>query len=314
MTHTMRALLQLPFDTFYTNANAIDSFFPVSLILIGCEAVLLAIALIQLIRFLALPNIYLKKIIHVLIAAQLIASIAQLVDMSKFLGIDYQPFILFSVQEAAFVFSGLAYFTVLLFWIDFNCKLRSAGPGIRFLQTNTFAILILLFAITYLAACVGLHYLYVDTIEQGWKLSFHIIWWHLGLYCIITPLQLYYAYCIHTSLEMFYFTYSHSFDKTKKILLAVNFCFVLRTVSIGSFIALYYCSDHSIEKHLTSWPAFIFFYILDQILPSSIFMFLLRKSPKQHQLNKLEYLHTGKEAPNNPSASCSFTPPGTCRP
>jgi hypothetical protein len=144
-TNTMRSLLQLPFDTFYTNANAIDSFFPVSLILLCCEAILLGIAIVQLFRFAFLPNIYLKKIIHVLIAFQLIGmfargtkggkgegreqenirrerlkfvigSITQLIDMSKFLGIDYQPFILFSVQEAAFVFSGLAYFTVLLFW------------------------------------------------------------------------------------------------------------------------------------------------------------------------------------------------------
>eukprot|EP00026_Physarum_polycephalum_P009078 Phypoly_transcript_09189.p1 GENE.Phypoly_transcript_09189~~Phypoly_transcript_09189.p1 ORF type:complete len:240 (+),score=10.95 Phypoly_transcript_09189:54-773(+) len=214
---TLRVLLQLPFETFYTNANAIDSFVPVSLVLLSCEAVLLLIALIQLVRFLLQPNIFLKKIIHVLIACQLAASIVQLVDMSKFLGIDYKPFILFSVQEAAFVCSGLAYFTVLLFWVDFNCKLRSAGPGITFLQTKTFAALIFLFAAIYISCCFAFHFYYVETIDQGWRLSFQIIWWHLGLYSILTPLQLYYAYSIHTSLELFYFTYSHSFDKTKKV-------------------------------------------------------------------------------------------------
>ena len=123
-----------------------------------------------------------------------LASIAQLVDMSKFLSITYPPYILFSIQEAAFVFSGLAYFTVLLFWykaihpplllllllpplhnmmivnlynrVDFNYKLRSAGPGIKFLQTNTFATLVFLFALSYISACVGFHYYHVETIEQ----------------------------------------------------------------------------------------------------------------------------------------------------
>jgi len=286
-----------------------DSVVPVSLVLMCAEAILLGVAIIQFIRFIALPNIFLKKIIYALIGLQLAASIVQLIDTSKFLGINYKPFILFSVQEAAFVFSGLAYFMVLLFWIDFNFKLRSAGRGIKFLQTNSFAVLIFLIAAFYIIACFLFHYYYVDTIEQGWRLSFQIIWWHLGLYCILTPLQLYYAYCIHTSLEMFYFTYSHSFDKTKKILLAVNFCFILRTTAIITFIAIFYCTDHTAQHHLTSWPAYIFFYLLDQILPSSIFMFLLRKSPKQHQVNKLEYLHSGKGHPS-PSASCSFAPPG----
>lgn len=69
---SVRALLQLPFDKFYTNTNAIDSFFPVSLVLIGVEAILLGFTIIQLVRFLSMPNIYLKKIIHVLIGLQLI--------------------------------------------------------------------------------------------------------------------------------------------------------------------------------------------------------------------------------------------------
>jgi hypothetical protein len=312
MTSLNRALLQLPFETFYTHADAIDSFFPVSLVLIFGEAILLGVALIQLIRFVSLPNIHLKKIIHLLIACQLIASITQLLDMSKFLGVQYQPFILFSVQEAAFIFSALAYFTVLLFWIDFNFKLRSAGPGIPFLQSRTFALLIFLFAACYIGACVAFHYLFAETVEEGWRLSFQIIWWHLAFYCIVTPAQLYYSYSIHNSLEMFYFTYSHSFDKTKKILHAVNFCFVLRTCSITAFVLLYNFSTQSSQGHLTSWPAFIFFYILDQTLPASIFIFLLRKNPRQSQANKLEYLHSsGKENIN--SASCTFTP-GTCRP
>jgi len=285
-TPTLRTLLQLPFESFYSNRNALDSYIPSSMIVLLLEGILLCIALVQLLRFCYLPNIYLKKIIHVLIACQLIASISQVIDMSKFLGIEYEPYILFSVQESSFMFSGLAFLTVLLFWVDFNWKLRSAGPGISFLQSATFAILVFMFSICYIGAFIALQYYYVADVHEGWKLSFKIIWWHLGFYCFITPVQLYYTYRIYKTLGQYYFTYSHSFDKTKKILQAVNFCFVLRTCSIITFIVLYHYSENTEEVYLATWPAFICFYILDQILPASIFMFLLRKSPKP----KLEYL------------------------
>jgi len=298
---TSRRVLQLPFESFYT--SDIITLIP-NVMLIALEAILLAISCIQIIRFCHCPNIFLKKIIHMLIACQLIASIAFELDIGRVLGIHFQPFILFTIQEATFLFSGLAYFTVFLFWVDFNTKVKSPGPGIKFLQTNLFAILIFLFSSCYIGGFAVLNYYYGHTITQGWRLSFKIIWWHLGYYCIITPMQLYYSYKIHKSLDKFYYSYTHSFSKTKKILWAVNFCFILRTLSIITFVGLYHFTTHSEEVFLSTWPAFICFYIIDQILPASIFMFLLRKAPKEHAISegKLAYLHS-----NNIDASMTMT-------
>lgn len=50
--------------------------------------------------------------------------------------------------------------------LDFNAKVRSPGPGIKFLQTNAFGFIIFGFAIGYIIAFGALDYWFIDTIEE----------------------------------------------------------------------------------------------------------------------------------------------------
>jgi len=97
----------------------------VTLGLLSIECIILFICLFQLLRFiLNCPGrLYLKKVVHALIALEMLVCMLQAVNIPSF----YEEFL----HEATFIFCSLIYFNVLLFWYDFYCKL-SKGEGITF--------------------------------------------------------------------------------------------------------------------------------------------------------------------------------------
>jgi len=245
----------------------------VTLGLLSIECIILFICLFQLLRFiLNCPGrLYLKKVVHALIALEMLVCMLQAVNIPSF----YEEFL----HEATFIFCSLIYFNVLLFWYDFYCKL-SKGEGITFLRKRLFLVCIALYIILHIGAFITTQY--VAFPQQPWRLPPYVVWYHLAFYTCIMLGIFYVAARISGSIcGLFFNVRKRFFKKTAKLLSVVGCCFVIRFLGTLLFVFLHH-NPTAVPPFWETQPGFVMIYMCDRIIPVVVFMILMRKLPSSN--------------------------------
>jgi len=242
----------------------------ITLSLLSIECTILLICIYQLWRFFQHEaRLRLKKLIHSLIALQMIVCLLQAVHIPDI----YEEFL----GETAFVFCSLIYFSVLLFWYDFHQKLK-LGKGIEFIKQNPFVICIIVYILFYMGAFGTAQYL-LNYYKKDFNLPAVAVWWHLALFTFLVVGIIYVTVLIFATTRRLYVSVRiRFFRRTAQILVVVCCCFFVRFLGTLLFIFLH----HKPEYVMKGWDTptgFAIIYMFDRIIPVVVFMVLMRKVP-----------------------------------
>jgi len=233
------------------------------------ECTILLICLYQLLRFSKCAGrLYLKKVVHVLIAIEMAVCMLQAVDIPYV----YEEFL----HEATFIFCSLIYLIVLLFWFDFYYKL-SRGEGILFLRKRSFLVSITLYILLHIGVFVATQCIVFP--RQPWLLPPYVVWWHLAFYTSMMIGIFYVATRISGSIYGLYSNVRIKFFKrTAKLLVVVGCCFIIRFLGTLLFVYLHH-NPTAVPAAWDTQEGFVIIYMCDRIIPVVVFMILMRKMP-----------------------------------
>jgi len=240
----------------------------ITIALLSIQCIILFICIFQLLRFFNYAKLYLKKVMHFLVALQMIVGILQVINIPD----PWEELL----DETTFVFSSLTYCAVLLFWFDFHHKLKQ-GKGIAFLQTRAFLICTASYVILYIGSFAFA--LLLLSKEEAMKLPSYIIWWHLAFYtCAMMAALTITIIIANTTMGLYFTVRIRFFKKTAKILAVVCCCFIIRF--LGALLFAFIHHKRSAVPHGWDTPlGFAIIYMFDRIIPVVIFMILMRKLP-----------------------------------
>jgi len=182
----------------------------------------------------------------------------------------------FSVQEFNFIAEAAAYFTLLLFWLNFYYGIEYGKP-IPVFQSFTFAILALMTSILYLIG-FSIFCLYeIKTCPMGWYMLRHYLYyWHAPFFVITAIVFLVVTIKLRSKLnELGRF---RSRKKTIKVLVFLSILTVFRSAvdvifehaDMGTRMGYYYWD---------TWIGFFTYFLLEVFIPSTIFLLILGKIP-----------------------------------